>query len=96
MSARDNSRAIARNDFFLKSSNKNKIVYKGDFINGLKTGSGKFEFDGNLYEGDFVDGQFHGKGKYYFNETGKIYEGDFHENKIHGSGLMLWTDGTKY
>jgi hypothetical protein len=36
--------------------NYNKIIYNGDFVNGLKTGHGKFEFDGNLYEGEFVDG----------------------------------------
>ena len=36
--------------------NKNTIVYTGAFVNGLKTGKGKFEFNGNSYEGDFVEG----------------------------------------
>ena len=60
--------------------NKGQIVYTGDFVDGKKTGKGRFEFDGSHYEGDFVDGKFHGKGKYYFADSGKIYEGDFVEN----------------
>jgi len=58
--------------------NRGQIVYIGDFVNGQKTGKGKFEFDGSSYEGDFVEGKFHGKGKYYFADSGKTYEGDFH------------------
>lgn len=76
--------------------NYNQIVYTGDFVDGQKTGKGKFEFDGNVYEGDFVDGKFHGKGKYYFSESGKIYEGKFKENNMHGRGKMTWADGTYY
>lgn len=46
--------------------NYNKVKYTGDFLNGKKTGKGKFEFEGNVYEGDFLDGMFHGNGKYKF------------------------------
>jgi len=76
--------------------NYNKIIYTGQFIEGRKTGKGKFEFDGNVYEGDFVDGQFHGKGQYKFADSGKVYKGDFYENNMHGQGVMTWTDGTIY
>ena len=34
----------------------NKIMYSGDFINGRKSGKGKFEFEGSTYTGDFEDG----------------------------------------
>jgi hypothetical protein len=71
-------------------------VYSGDFVDGQKTGKGKFEFDGNMYQGDFVDGKFHGKGKYYFAESGKIYEGDFCENNMHGKGKLQWADNSYY
>jgi hypothetical protein len=53
----------------IESWNYNTIQYEGDFVNGKKTGNGKFEFSGNVYEGDFQDGQFHGNGKYFFAET---------------------------
>lgn len=33
-----------------------KVKYEGDFIEGKKTGKGKFTYEGNQYEGDFVDG----------------------------------------
>lgn len=46
-----------------------KIKYVGDFIEGQKTGQGKFEFDGNIYEGSFLEGQFHGRGVYYFADS---------------------------
>ena len=36
--------------------NYNQIVYTGDFVDGQKTGKGRFSFDGNMYQGDFVDG----------------------------------------
>lgn len=76
--------------------NRGQIVYRGDFVEGKKTGKGRFEFDGSHYEGDFVDGKFHGKGKYYFADSGKIYEGDFVENNMHGNGVMVWPDMTRY
>lgn len=58
-----------------ESWNYNKIKFTGEFIEGKKTGKGRFEFEGGYYEGDFVDGQFHGFGKYYFADTGRLYEG---------------------
>jgi len=36
------------------------MKYEGDFVEGAKTGVGKFEYQGSVYEGDFVDGKFHG------------------------------------
>ena len=34
----------------------NKIKFQGDFVNGKKSGKGRFEFEGSTYDGDFVDG----------------------------------------
>jgi hypothetical protein len=56
--------------------------YEGDYFNGAKTGTGKFEYEGSVYEGDFVDGKFHGTGKYFFADSGKIYKGQFINNQI--------------
>ena len=72
------------------------IKYTGDFVEGQKTGHGRFEFGGNWYEGDFVDGQFHGHGKYFFAESQKVYEGEFNENNITGKGVMTWPDQSRY
>lgn len=75
-----------------ESWNYNKIKFTGEFIEGKKTGKGRFEFEGGYYEGDFVDGQFHGFGKYYFADTGRLYEGQFKNNNMEGKGKMTWPD----
>lgn len=74
----------------------NKIVYTGEFVQGQKTGQGKFEFEGNTYEGYFIDGKFNGHGKYQFSEIGQVYEGNFENNNMHGRGKMTWANGTYY
>ena len=52
-------------------------VYEGDFVDGKRTGKGKYTYtSGSVYEGDFVDGNFTGKGKYTY-ANGDVYEGDF-------------------
>jgi len=80
----------------IESWNYNTIQYEGDFVNGKKTGKGKFEFSGNFYEGDFQDGQFHGNGKYFFVETQSLYEGNFDFNNLTGVGKMSEADGSSY
>ena len=41
-----------------------KVVYKGDYSEGVRSGHGSIKFeDGGLYEGEFKEGVFHGKGK---------------------------------
>ena len=80
----------------VESWNYNLIKYSGDFIEGKKSGKGRFEFETGYYEGDFVDGKFQGQGKYYFADTGKMYEGQFYDNNMHGKGVMVWPDGTRF
>jgi hypothetical protein len=79
-----------------ESWNYNKIKYTGQFVNGAKSGNGRFQFEGGYYEGDFVDGQFHGYGKYYFADSGKLYEGEFLNNNMEGKGVMIWPDESRY
>lgn len=79
-----------------ESWNYNKIKFTGEFVEGKKTGKGRFEFEGGYYEGDFVDGQFHGFGKYYFADTGRLYEGQFKNNNMEGKGKMTWPDQSVY
>lgn len=69
-------------------------VYDGDFVDGRRTGKGRYTFDnGDVYEGDFVDGEQHGKGKVTF-ANGNIYEGDFVKGQINGYGRQIQDNGT--
>ena len=55
-----------------------ELIFKGEYLNGLKNGKGKEYNDGKLiFEGEYLNGLKHGKGKeYYFNE--KIhFEGEY-------------------
>ena len=70
--------------------------YNGDYINGAKTGRGRFECDGSTYDGEFKDGKFHGEGKYYFADSGRIYKGIFVNNQISGEGIMIHPDKEFY
>lgn len=77
-------------------ADKGSMRYEGDFLEGNKTGKGKFEFEDSFYDGDFVDGQFHGEGKYFFADSGKIFKGTFVHNQIKGNGIMIFPDGSRY
>lgn len=71
-------------------------TYRGDFINSVKSGKGKFEWpDGKSYYGDVKDNQIHGKGQYKYKD-GRRYIGDFKRNKMHGMGVYIWPDGQRY
>jgi hypothetical protein len=42
-------------------------MYKGDYVNGEKTGKGRLEMrDGSYLEGNFIDGNIQGPGIYYY------------------------------
>lgn len=71
-------------------------VYEGDFVNGQRTGKGKFTWNnGDVYEGDFVDGKRHGKGKYTW-ARGTVYEGDFWNGQRTGKGKLTRPGGDVY
>ena len=73
-------------------ADEGNMRYEGNFVEGKKTGQGRFDFQGSYYEGDFVDGQFHGNGRYYFayDETPKLYTGEFKNNNMNGRGTMIY------
>ena len=64
-------------------------IYKGDFLNGLRHGTGKDYRDNIKYEGDFRKDKKCGKGKILF-ESGDTYEGEFRDNKFNGYGHFKW------
>jgi hypothetical protein len=74
------------------------FTYEGDFVEGKKTGKGRFkdEFDDSysVYEGDFVNGKPNGKGiRTGFRGDSKthtfIQEGDWVNGELHGKGKYL-------
>lgn len=72
-----------------------RFKYTGTFDQGIKTGFGRLDYDGNIYEGNFLDGEFHGKGKFYNAKTKMTQEGTF-ENNTFVKGSMLFEDGSYY
>ncbi len=73
----------------IKFSYEKNILYKGDFVNGLRDGNGIDESEGAKYEGQFYKDKKCGKGKITFN-SGDIYEGGFNNNKFNGQGHYIW------
>ena len=71
-------------------------VYTGDFVDGMRSGKGKYQHNGSVYTGDFERGLYHGHGKYYYADTGRTYEGQFANNHPSGRGIMVWSDGSRY
>jgi len=59
-------------EYLLKS---NKLIFRGDYLNGKKNGQGKEYYDnGKLkFEGEYLNGKRNGKGKEYECDNGKLY-----------------------
>lgn len=76
-------------------------LYRGEFKDSKKHGSGTMSFaeddrEGRfMYKGDFVDGKMHGSGVLDWHD-GKNYKGQFESDRLHGEGVMNWPDGRKY
>ena len=82
-----------------------KILYKGEWKNGLPNGKGIKEYlergesVHTFIECNFVDGKAEGYGKQTydktedFEEVAPYYEGGFKNNKHHGYGAYYWGDG---
>ena len=67
----------------------NKILFKGQYLNGKRHGNGiEYNLKGKkIYDGNYNNGERSGKGKEYGEINNKlIYEGEFRKNKRHGMG----------
>jgi hypothetical protein len=74
----------------------NGDYYKGDYVNGYRTGKGFYKWsNGNQYEGEFLYSTQNGKGIFNWN-NGDKYEGDFVNNFLQGFGLYSFYNGDKY
>jgi len=78
-------------------SDKNHILYEGDFSNGKLNGNGKcFYENGNYYIGQFSNNLRHGKGTIFYKNNSIKYEGDFNKDLVEGNGKYIWEDGDYY
>ncbi|MDD3569608.1 MAG: hypothetical protein PHY44_00705 [Lachnospiraceae bacterium] len=70
------------------SSKENKILYSGEFENGMKNGNGKLYERGQMvYDGNFANDAYEGLGKLY--RSGKIrYNGNFAFGEMNGLGTL--------
>jgi len=70
--------------------------YKGNMINGLPDGYGKFKWsNGNEYEGNWKQGNPHGHGKMLYT-NGDVYEGEYLDGMRNGLGKFTTFDGDCY
>ena len=72
-----------------KSLKTNKIIFKGQYLNGKRHGKGtEYNSKGNkLFEGSYINGKKCGKGKEYSNIGNKlIFEGEYKNNERDGAG----------
>ena len=63
------------------------VMYSGDFINGVKEGSGTMKVDADKYIGDFKNDAYNGHGIYSYSD-GRIYKGPFKDGMEEGLGIL--------
>ena len=68
---------------------KNRVLYEGEFVEGLYEGNGKMEYEnGNYYIGRWKNGKRNGNGKLYDKNGNLIYDGDWNNDKFEGKGTL--------
>ncbi len=73
------------------------ISYKGAFVDGVPSGSGKMTFpSGSVYTGFFLNGNYDGVGLLEERGGKRTYQGQFFEGRRHGKGLQKFEDGSMY
>ena len=69
---------------------KKKVLYKGEFIDGEKSGKGEEDSSEGKFVGNFYHDKKNGKGKMIFKSSGDIYEGDYKNDLFDGEGHYIW------
>jgi len=75
-------------------------LYQGQFVKGMKHGTGVLHFDvaergRPVYQGEFFLNKKHGHGVMEW-QGGRNYQGQFLNDEFHGEGTMTWPDGNQY
>ena len=75
---------------------KDKTVYEGDFVEGVKEGNGSLIYpDGTKYWGDFTKGEIEGEGEFIWN-NGYYYKGGIKNGIFNGKGVLKAPNGSRY
>ena len=69
---------------------RKKVLYKGEFLDGEKSGKGEEESSEGKFVGNFYHDKKNGKGKMIFKNSGDIYEGDYKNDLFDGQGHYIW------
>ena len=81
---------------FCKFKNqKNKTIYKGEYINNIPKGYGRYETLHYIREGFWEKNKLNGIGFEIWDDK-TFYKGEFLNNKKHGIGIYQWPDKTYY
>jgi hypothetical protein len=69
---------------------KKKALYKGELIDGEKSGKGEEDSNEGTFIGNFYHDKKNGKGKMIYKLSGDIYEGDYKNDLFDGKGHYIW------
>ena len=76
---------------------RKRAVYKGEFMDGEKSGKGEEDSNEGSFVGNFYHDKKNGKGKMIYKLSGDIYEGDYKNDLFDGQGHYIWkTSGQQY
>ena len=69
---------------------RKKVLYRGEFLDGEKSGKGEEESSEGKFVGNFYHDKKNGKGKMIFKNSGDVYEGDYKNDLFDGQGHYIW------
>ena len=80
-----------------KFTMKKRALYKGELLDGDKSGKGEEDSNEGYFVGNFYHDKKNGKGKMIYKLTGDAYEGDYKNDLFDGKGHYIWkASGQQY
>ena len=73
-----------------KFSLRKKAYYKGEFMDGEKSGKGEEDSNEGYFVGNYYHDKKNGKGKMKYKLSGDEYEGDYKNDLFDGQGHYIW------
>ena len=73
-----------------KFSKRKRAYYKGEFMDGEKSGKGEEDSNEGYFVGNFYHDKKNGKGKMKYKLSGDEYEGDYKNDLFDGQGHYIW------
>jgi hypothetical protein len=69
---------------------RKKAYYKGEFMDGEKSGKGEEDSNEGYFVGNYYHDKKNGKGKMKYKLSGDEYEGDYKNDLFDGKGHYIW------